>query len=140
VFDFDTPFGRVVDHIFKGEAGFKKAIKDQALALFGSGWVWLEVDIGGSEPTLVLSATQNQDSPFMKTGRYPIFALDVWEHAYYLQYKTKRADYVDAFWNIFNFDEVNNRYFESVGGGWTSWSHSSNSFGTDSATRDKCVT
>ena len=71
---------------------------------FGSGWAWLSEDKG----TLVIHSTANQDTPSME-GKRAIFGLDVWEHAYYLKYQNRRADYVGAFWNVVNWAEINRR-------------------------------
>jgi Fe-Mn family superoxide dismutase len=78
---------------------------------FGSGWAWLIV-----EPTnqLKVISTANQDSPFM-AGQRPILGIDVWEHAYYLKYQNKRADYVAAWWNVVNWDYVNELYAQAKG-------------------------
>lgn len=82
---------------------FKNEFADKAASLFGSGWVWLQ-------PNLDIITTQNQDSPLMDGGDEPILGLDVWEHAYYLDYKNKRPDYVDAWWHVVNWDVVNERF------------------------------
>ncbi|MFO7693170.1 MAG: superoxide dismutase [Vicinamibacterales bacterium] len=84
---------------FKGE--FKKA----ALGRFGSGWAWL-VNNGGK---LAIESTPNQDSPVME-GRQAVMGIDVWEHAYYLKYQNRRADYVDAWWSVVNWSEIAKRY------------------------------
>jgi len=84
---------------FKGE--FKKA----ALGRFGSGWAWL-VNAGGK---LTIESTPNQDSPVME-GRQVVMGIDVWEHAYYLKYQNRRADYVDAWWSVVNWAEVAKRF------------------------------
>ncbi len=88
---------------------FKESFGKAAKTQFGSGWAWLSVDKGGK---LFVSSTPNQDNPLMdvidKKGT-PLLCLDVWEHAYYLKYQNKRADYVDNFWNIVNWNVVNNR-------------------------------
>ncbi|MFP6677747.1 MAG: superoxide dismutase [Pirellulaceae bacterium] len=84
---------------------FKEQFATAAATRFGSGWAWLSVD-GGK---LVVESTPNQDSPLME-GRTPILGLDVWEHAYYLNYQNRRPDYVSAFWNIVNWDEVARRF------------------------------
>ena len=76
-----------------------------ALNHFGSGWAWL-VSVGGR---LVIYSLPNQDSPLIG-GDTPILGIDVWEHAYYLKYQNRRPEYVDAFWNVINWDEVNRRY------------------------------
>lgn len=85
---------------------FQDQFKQAALGRFGSGWAWLCVDDNGD---LKLLSTQNQDSPLMN-GLNPIFGLDVWEHAYYLKYQNRRPDYVDAFWNVVNWDQVEKNY------------------------------
>ncbi len=89
---------------------FKTAFSDAAKKQFGSGWAWLCVDKNGK---LFVSSTPNQDNPLMdvvdKRGT-PLLCLDVWEHAYYLQYQNKRADYVDNFWNVVNWDAVSKRF------------------------------
>jgi superoxide dismutase, Fe-Mn family len=81
---------------------FKSAFSDAAGTRFGSGWAWLVVDGKGS---LKVYSTANQDSPYME-GHTPILGLDVWEHAYYLNYQNRRPDYVGAFWNLVNWDTV----------------------------------
>lgn len=85
--------------------GFKDALTQAAMNHFGSGWVWLVVDNG----ELQVYATPNQDSPLM-LGHTPILGLDVWEHAYYLTYQNRRADYVTAWWNVVNWDKVAARF------------------------------
>ncbi|MDQ3362812.1 MAG: Fe-Mn family superoxide dismutase, partial [Actinomycetota bacterium] len=75
-------------------------------ALFGSGWAWLIADPGGS---LSIETTPNQDSPLME-GKTPVMGLDVWEHAYYLNYQNRRPEYIGAFWDVVNWDEVGRRY------------------------------
>ncbi len=84
---------------------FKTKFSDAAVTRFGSGWAWLSVDAG----KLLIESTLNQDSPLME-GRTPILGLDVWEHAYYLNYQNRRPDYVSAFFNVIDWDAVGNRY------------------------------
>ena len=84
---------------------FKEAFGTAAATRFGSGWAWLSVDNG----QLVVESTPNQDSPLME-GRTPILGLDVWEHAYYLNYQNRRPDYIAAFFNVVNWDAVAERY------------------------------
>lgn len=84
---------------------FKEEFKAKATGQFGSGWAWLVVNDGELE----VVNTLNQNSP-LTDGKTPILGIDVWEHAYYLNYQNKRPDYVDAFWNIVNWDEVAKRY------------------------------
>lgn len=85
----------------------KKAVKEKALSQFGSGWAW--VVCTKPEKKLVVMSTANQDCPLM-AGGFPVLGIDVWEHAYYLKYQNKRADYVDAWWNVVNWDAVNDRF------------------------------
>lgn len=88
-----------------GFEAFKTALSNAAATRFGSGWAWLAVSKG----KLVVESTANQDSPLME-GKTPILGLDVWEHAYYLNYQNRRPDYVTAFFNVVNWDEVARRY------------------------------
>ena len=76
-----------------------------ATTRFGSGWAWLVVDNG----QLAITSTPNQDNP-LSEGKTPVLGLDVWEHAYYLKYQNKRPDYIGAFFNLINWDEVNKRF------------------------------
>ncbi len=85
---------------------FKKKFADAALARFGSGWAWLVLN---KNKKLEIISTANQDSPLME-GKTPLFGIDVWEHAYYLKYQNKRADYIAAFWNILNWKKVDEIY------------------------------
>ena len=88
---------------------FKKEFSTAAATRFGSGWAWLCVFESGK---LCICSTANQDNPLMKgqCGGTPILCLDVWEHAYYLNYQNRRPDYITAFFNVINWEEVNNRY------------------------------
>jgi len=101
------PSGAIADAI-QGAFGSADAFKDQfakaAMGRFGSGWAWLSDDRG----KLLIHSTPNQDTPSME-GKRAIFGLDVWEHAYYLKYQNRRADYVGAFWNVINWAEINKR-------------------------------
>jgi Fe-Mn family superoxide dismutase len=109
-----APTGPLADAIrstFGDFAGFKAKIKEAALARFGSGWAWLV--LAGGKPTII--STANQDNPLM-TGQTPILGVDVWEHAYYLKYQNKRADYVDAWWNVVNWNAVAKRFAEAQAG------------------------
>ena len=94
-----------IDSAFGSFEEFKTKFADAAATRFGSGWAWLSVD-GGK---LVVESTPNQDSPLME-GRTPILGLDVWEHAYYLNYQNRRPDYINAFFNVVNWDAVAQRY------------------------------
>jgi Fe-Mn family superoxide dismutase len=94
----------VINSTFGGFDTFKEQMNKGGAARFGSGWVWL-VDAGGK---LAVESTPNQDNPFMD-GKRPIMGIDVWEHAYYLRYQNRRPDYLAAWWNVVNWDEVNKR-------------------------------
>ena len=85
---------------------FKKKFSESALGLFGSGWTWLVVN---KEGKLEIVNTHNQDSP-LSEGKEPILTLDLWEHAYYLKYQNRRAEYVEAFWNVINWEKVDELY------------------------------
>jgi Fe-Mn family superoxide dismutase len=93
---------------FGGFNQFREQFTKAALGRFGSGWAWLSVDHG----KLIIESTPNQDSPLME-GRIPILGLDVWEHAYYLKYQNRRNEYVAAWWNVVNWDEVARRFAEA---------------------------
>jgi Fe-Mn family superoxide dismutase len=89
---------------------FKETFSTAGKTRFGSGWAWLCLN---SDKNLVIGSTPNQDNPLMDISTVkgtPLLTLDVWEHAYYLKYQNKRADYIDAFWNVVNWEEVNKRY------------------------------
>jgi Fe-Mn family superoxide dismutase len=90
--------------------GFRQTFTKAALGRFGSGWAWLSLD---SSKSLIIESTANQDSPFMK-GHTPVLGLDVWEHAYYLKYQNRRNEYVDAFFNVIDWDTVARRYAEAL--------------------------
>jgi Fe-Mn family superoxide dismutase len=99
-----TPSGAIADGInraFGSFDAFKTQFGDAAMKRFGSGWAWLVMKGGKLE----ITSTANQDSP-LSDGATPLLGLDVWEHAYYLKYQNRRADYVTAFWNIVNWKEV----------------------------------
>lgn len=97
---------QAIDKTFGGFAEFQQKFTDAALSRFGSGWAWLSEDADGK---LIVESTPNQDSPLM-SGHKPILGLDVWEHAYYLNYQNRRAEYVKAFWNVINWDKVTSNY------------------------------
>ncbi|WP_339189937.1 superoxide dismutase [Paenibacillus sp. FSL R5-0490] len=104
-----APTGDIAAAIDSELGGFDKFKEDFAKAAttrFGSGWAWLVV---GKDGKLSITSTPNQDSPLFE-GLTPVLGLDVWEHAYYLNYQNKRPDYISAFWNVINWDEVNKRY------------------------------
>lgn len=94
-----------INEAFGDFSSFKEEFKKAAVGRFGSGWAWLVMENG----KLAITSTANQDSPLME-GKTPILGLDVWEHAYYLKYKNVRPDYIAAFWNVINWDEVNKRF------------------------------
>jgi Fe-Mn family superoxide dismutase len=103
------PSGALAEAISAGFgdfASFKEQFSKAAMTRFGSGWAWLVKDAAGG---LKVLSTANQDSPISE-GMTPVLGLDVWEHAYYLNYQNRRADYVAAFWNVVNWDEVAHRF------------------------------
>ncbi|MDA8353566.1 MAG: superoxide dismutase [Firmicutes bacterium] len=101
--------GKAIDETFGSFEKFQEEFTNTAVGRFGSGWAWLIVKNDGS---LAVINTLNQDSPYME-GHTPILGLDVWEHAYYLKYQNKRPDYIKAWWNVVNWEEVNKRYQEA---------------------------
>lgn len=110
------PSGEVADAIvrsFGNFENFQKTFADAATSRFGSGWVWIYPElrrrVGGDEVKLIISTTANQDSP-LSDGNMPILGLDVWEHAYYLKYQNRRQEYVDNFWKVVNWQEVEKRF------------------------------
>ncbi len=94
-----------INGTFGSFANFKELFTKAALTRFGSGWAWLSVDKG----TLKVESTANQDSPLTE-GRTPVLGIDVWEHAYYLNYQNRRPDYIAAFYNVINWSEVSKRF------------------------------
>jgi Fe-Mn family superoxide dismutase len=106
----ESPSGTLADAIastFKNTEGLLKLLKEAALGRFGSGWAWLVAEKGGK---LKVASSPNQDNPIMDGSGVAVLGIDVWEHAYYLKYQNKRADYVDAFFKIINWDWVSARY------------------------------
>ena len=97
--------GKAIADTFGSVAKFREDFAKAGATRFGSGWAWLSLDKG----KLVVESTPNQDSP-LSEGRTPILGLDVWEHAYYLHYQNRRPDYINAFWNVVNWEEVAKRY------------------------------
>jgi len=95
-----------INQTFGGFDAFKTQLKQAAVGRFGSGWGWLTLDRNGG---LRVESTPNQDNP-LSEGRFPVLGVDVWEHAYYLKYQNRRPDYVDAWWNTVNWQNVNQRY------------------------------
>jgi len=103
--------GDAINSAFGSLDGLKEQFKKAATTRFGSGWAWVVVTDSG----LAVTSTPNQDNPIMGDaadccGNRPILGLDVWEHAYYLNYQNRRPDYVDAFWNVINWDAVNENF------------------------------
>jgi len=102
-----APTGAIADAINSSFGSFdklKEQFKAAAVGRFGSGWAWV-IDNGGK---LVVESTPNQDNPLMD-GKKPVFGIDVWEHAYYLKYQNRRPDYIDAWWSVVNWAEINKR-------------------------------
>jgi len=97
---------KAIDEQLGGFDSFKEAFTKAAISRFGSGWAWLSVT---PEHQLIVESSANQDSPLMH-GHTPILGLDVWEHAYYLKYQNRRPEYINAFYNVVDWDEVNRRY------------------------------
>lgn len=103
------PSGALADAInaaFGDMSAFKEAFAKAGMTRFGSGWAWLSKNSDGA---VVVTSTPNQDSP-LSDGLTPLLGLDVWEHAYYLNYQNRRADYISAWWNVVNWTEVANRF------------------------------
>jgi Fe-Mn family superoxide dismutase len=98
--------GNAINSAFGGFAGFKEKLANAGMTRFGSGWAWLVV---GKDGKLAITSTANQDNPAME-GQKPVMGVDVWEHAYYLKYQNRRKDYLDAWWNVANWDEITARY------------------------------
>ena len=100
-----TELADAIGAAFGGVDGLKTQVNDAGVKRFGSGWTWLVAD-GGS---LSVTSTPNQDSPVLE-GKTPILGIDVWEHAYYLNYQNRRPDYLAAWWDVVNWDEVAKRF------------------------------
>jgi superoxide dismutase, Fe-Mn family len=98
--------GEAIKKTFGGFAPFKDKLTTAGMTRFGSGWSWLVITKDGK---LDVVSTPNQDNPIMD-GHKPIMGVDVWEHAYYLKYQNRRKDYLDAWWNVVNWDEITARY------------------------------
>jgi Fe-Mn family superoxide dismutase len=101
-----------IQQVFGSFDAFKAALNDAGTKRFGSGWTWLVLDSSGK---LQVISTANQDSPLMD-GLYPVMGNDVWEHAYYLKYQNRRPEYLNAWWNVINWDEVARRYEQARSG------------------------
>ena len=110
----DGSLAKTIEKKFGSFQAFKQQFEEAAKTRFGSGWAWLCYN---SEEGLFICSTPNQDNPLMDVAAkrgVPLLALDVWEHAYYLKYQNKRADYVSAFWNIVNWDRVEERFEKAL--------------------------
>jgi len=105
-----SELAKAIEASFGNIAGFKTKFTESATKVFGSGWAWLVLHEG----QLVIESSPNQDSP-LSQGKQPLLGLDVWEHAYYLRYQNKRADYIAAWWNVVNWDFVSERYAKLKG-------------------------
>ena len=102
--------GKAIDAKFGSFDAFKEEFKKASITRFGSGWAWLVAQKDGS---VAVSSTPNQDNPLMDVADvkgFPVIGLDVWEHAYYLKFQNKRPDYVDAFWNVVDWNKAEARY------------------------------
>ena len=105
------PLAAAIDAELGGFAKFKEAFTAAATSRFGSGWAWLTV---GKDGKLVVESTPNQDNPYMD-GKTPLLGIDVWEHAYYLNYQNRRPDYIAAFYNVIDWKAVGERYAKAKG-------------------------
>ncbi|MDO8557994.1 MAG: superoxide dismutase [bacterium] len=99
---------QAIQSAFGSFAEFKEKFSQAALGVFGSGWAWLNFRDGA----LSISASPNQDNPLMTATGIPVLGLDVWEHAYYIHYQNRRPDYVEAWWNVVNWDQVAENFSE----------------------------
>ena len=104
------PVLAAIDKQFGSFDSFKEAFTGAAMKQFGSGWAWLVVADGELE----ILSTANQDSP-LSLGKKPVLGVDVWEHAYYLLYQNRRPDYIEAFFNVIDWENVNNHYNAALG-------------------------
>jgi Fe-Mn family superoxide dismutase len=98
--------GSAITSAFGSFADFKTKFNQAATTRFGSGWAWLLVKDG----KLTIESAANQDSPYMTAGSKPVMGLDVWEHAYYLKYQNRRPEYIEAWWNVANWEAIAERY------------------------------
>jgi superoxide dismutase, Fe-Mn family len=106
----DGDLGSAIDEAFGDFGSFQEEFKNAGVNRFGSGWSWLVHDGSG----LAVVSTANQDSP-VSDGQTPLLGVDVWEHAYYLKYQNRRPDYIDAWWNVVNWDDVARRFSAASG-------------------------
>jgi Fe-Mn family superoxide dismutase len=102
--------GEAINSVFGSFDALKSAVNDGGVKRFGSGWTWLVHDGTG----LSVYSTANQDSPIIQSDT-PLLGIDVWEHSYYLKYQNRRPDYLEAWWNVVNWDEVAKRFSEARG-------------------------
>lgn len=100
------PIAEAINQAFGSFQALQQQFNDAGAKRFGSGWTWL---VRGTDGKLQVISTANQDSPLLE-GQYPVLGNDVWEHAYYLKYQNRRPEYLSAWWNVVNWDEVNKRY------------------------------
>ena len=107
-FNKNSGIGKAIIEKFKSYETFKETFSNAALAIFGSGWAWLVLN---DNHELEIVSTKNQESP-LSLGKKPLIGLDVWEHAYYLKYQNKRPDYIDAFFNIIDWEKVEELFEE----------------------------
>jgi Fe-Mn family superoxide dismutase len=105
------PVAEAIDKAFGSFGAFKEQFNATGAGRFGSGWVWL---VRGPDGGLEVTSTANQDSP-LSDGRYPVLGNDVWEHAYYLKYQNRRPEYLEAWWNVVDWEAVNARFEASAG-------------------------
>jgi superoxide dismutase, Fe-Mn family len=105
----DGDLASAIDDAFGDFDSFKDEVKTKGVGQFGSGWSWLVHDGSG----LAVVSTANQDTP-LSDGQTPLLGVDVWEHAYYLKYQNRRPDYIDAWWNVVNWEEVGRRFSEAA--------------------------
>lgn len=108
--DLSVIFREKLEKHFDSVIGFQKAFKKAALSQFGSGWAWLVKNEDGS---MEIVTTANQDNP-LSNGQFPLLGMDVWEHAYYLQYQNRRGDYIDAFFEVINWKDIEHRFNEDT--------------------------
>ncbi|MEX2017402.1 MAG: superoxide dismutase [Candidatus Pacearchaeota archaeon] len=101
---------KAINEKFQNMDRFREQFKEACLTLFGSGWVWLVVNKQGE---IEIVKTSNQDNP-LSEGKTPILGIDVWEHAFYLKYQNKKADYVEAFFNVIDWEKVNENYVNAT--------------------------
>lgn len=109
-FKLDSEVGQAIIEKFGGFEYFKEQFSDAAAKVFGSGWAWLVLDKNSKE--LEIIQTKSQDCP-LSIGKIPLIAIDVWEHAYYLKYQNKRPEYIEAFWNVINWEKVEDLFLET---------------------------